>query len=385
MSGWLHCTIGDQITLQRGVDITKRDTRFGNVPVISSGGISTYHDTAIDEGPGVVIGRKGSLGTVYWASGRYWPHDTTLWVKDFKGNDRRFVYYFLTTLDTKGLDVGSSNPTLNRNHVHPLPVAWPPLTEQYEIASILGALDDKIELNRKTAATLEEMARVLYRSWFVDFEPVWAKAQGRTPVHMDEATAALFPNSFGDDGLPVGWHICALQDHITFKSGKTWPTSLRSENGSAIAYGANGPVGRSSSGLGHGRVIFIGKIGSCGALNYFNGNFWATNNAYYVTSSETESLEYARQVLNEIDWAQYVGGSSNPYMPLKNFDHLTCTVPSCELLSAFEAKASSLRAKIEGFSEEAITLSNLRDALLPKLMSGELRVGAAQQLVEAVA
>ena len=94
---WQNCTIGDQITLQRGVDITKKTARPGEVPVISSGGTSTYHDTAISEGPGVVIGRKGTLGTVFWSEGPYWPHDTTLWVKDFKGNDPRFVYYFLQT------------------------------------------------------------------------------------------------------------------------------------------------------------------------------------------------------------------------------------------------------------------------------------------------
>ena len=85
-------TIGEQVTLQRGFDITKKQQRFGNVPVVSSGGISSFHDEAMVKGPGVVLGRKGSLGTVFYINEDFWPHDTSLWVKDFKNNNSRFVY-----------------------------------------------------------------------------------------------------------------------------------------------------------------------------------------------------------------------------------------------------------------------------------------------------
>ncbi|MBI5746036.1 MAG: restriction endonuclease subunit S [Nitrospirae bacterium] len=91
---WRDTTIGEQATLQRGIDITKAEQRSGNIPVISSGGISSYHDTAQVRGPGVVLGRKGVVGSVYYIESDYWPHDTTLWVKDFHGNEPRFVYYF---------------------------------------------------------------------------------------------------------------------------------------------------------------------------------------------------------------------------------------------------------------------------------------------------
>jgi type I restriction enzyme, S subunit len=91
-SEWQHTTIGEQATLQRGFDITQKQQQPGHVPVISSGGISSYHDTAAVSGPGVIIGRKGALGTVYYVNEDYWPHDTTLWVKDFHGNDPRACY-----------------------------------------------------------------------------------------------------------------------------------------------------------------------------------------------------------------------------------------------------------------------------------------------------
>ena len=176
-NGWFPTTIGDQVMLQRGKDITKKEQKPGPVPVVSSGGISSYHDTAFAEAPGVILGRKGTLGTVFYLDQDYWPHDTTLWVKDFKGNNERFVYYFFEAMSDEliALDVGTANPTLNRNHVHPIDTLWPIREVQDRISALLGQLDDKIELNRRMNETLEATARAIFRSWFVDFDPVVAK------------------------------------------------------------------------------------------------------------------------------------------------------------------------------------------------------------------
>jgi type I restriction enzyme S subunit len=138
--GWVETRIGDQVLLQRGFDITKDQQRDGHVPVVSSGGIKSYHDTAMVQGPGVVMGRKGTLGKVFYLESEYWPHDTTLWVKDFKGNNPRFVYHFFKGLDVSVLDSGTANPALNRNQIHPISVFWPPLGMQAKLASLLDAL-----------------------------------------------------------------------------------------------------------------------------------------------------------------------------------------------------------------------------------------------------
>ena len=120
-------TIGDQLTLQRGFDITKKEQVPGDVPVVSSGGVSSHHNEAKVEAPGVVLGRKGSLGTVFFLEENFWPHDTTLWVKDFKNNNPQYVYYFFLNMSEqlKRMDVGAANPALNRNHVHPIEIRWP--------------------------------------------------------------------------------------------------------------------------------------------------------------------------------------------------------------------------------------------------------------------
>jgi type I restriction enzyme, S subunit len=130
------------ITLQRGFDITKAQQRDGSIPVVSSGGISSYHDTATGEGPGVIVGRKGTAGAVHYIETDYWAHDTTLWVSDFKGSRPRYVFYVLIELDLKRFDTGSANPTLNRNIIHPEPIAFPPPKEQTLIAVYLDAMLD---------------------------------------------------------------------------------------------------------------------------------------------------------------------------------------------------------------------------------------------------
>jgi type I restriction enzyme S subunit len=142
---WEVVRLGRRIELQRGVDITKDEQSEGAVPVVSSGGISSFHDTAFARGPGVVVGRKGTAGAVYYVDSDYWPHDTTLYVREFRGNHPRYVFYKLCSMDLASFDTGSANPTLNRNLVHPVFVSWPPLPEQAAIAAYLDAEAAKLD------------------------------------------------------------------------------------------------------------------------------------------------------------------------------------------------------------------------------------------------
>ena len=144
--GWVETTVGDQLTLQRGFDITKNQQGDGDVPVVSSGGVKSFHDTPMAKAPGVVIGRKGTLGKCFFIERDYWPHDTTLWVKDFKGNEPRFVYYLLLGLDVKHLDSGTANPALNRNQVHPIKISWPPaVAKQQELIQRFDVLSEETQ------------------------------------------------------------------------------------------------------------------------------------------------------------------------------------------------------------------------------------------------
>lgn len=143
--------------LQRGFDITVSEQRSGSFPVISSSGIKSYHDRPMVAGPGVVTGRKGMLGNVYFSKGDFWPHDTTLWVTDFCGNSPRFIALLLRNMRLERLDAATSVPTLNRNSVHPLLVAVPPYVEQLAIVDKVEAFQTRIDLEYQTLGKLRSM------------------------------------------------------------------------------------------------------------------------------------------------------------------------------------------------------------------------------------
>jgi len=168
--GWEETTVGEQITLQRGFDITKKQQNPGNIPVVSSGGIKSFHDTALINAPGVVIGRKGTLGKVYYLNDNFWPHDTTLWVKSFNENLPRFVYYFLKSIDVKSLDTGTANPALNRKYVHLIQVNWPIASKQITLVEKLDNLSKDIEclvtIYQKKLNSLNELKQSILKKAF---------------------------------------------------------------------------------------------------------------------------------------------------------------------------------------------------------------------------
>jgi type I restriction enzyme S subunit len=198
IADWRTMPLGEALTFQRGFDITKDDQREGPYPVISSSGPKSTHSEYKSRGPGVVIGRKGSLGTVFYSEGEYWPHDTTLWVKDFHGNHPRFAYYLLQTMGLERLDAGASNPSLNRNHIHTIPVRWPSLPVQRRIAGILLAYDELIENSQRRVRILEAMARAVYREWFVHFRFPGQENRPRIASPLGE--------------IPQGWGVRRLKD-----------------------------------------------------------------------------------------------------------------------------------------------------------------------------
>ncbi len=144
---WKVSPLGNQFTLQRGFDITQEQQLPGQIPVVSSSGITSFHNKAMVNGPGVVIGRKGKLGQAYYLDCPFWPHDTTLWIKDFHGNYPLFAAHFLEYLKLERLDAATSVPTLNRNFVHPIFIAIPEYNEQVRITNAIVAFS--FSLNEK--------------------------------------------------------------------------------------------------------------------------------------------------------------------------------------------------------------------------------------------
>ena len=147
MAEFREATLGDVVELKRGYDLPERERLPGSVPIVSSSGITAYHSKAMVRAPGVVTWRYGRLGQVYYVTDDFWPLNTTLYVRNFRRNDPRFVAYFLRSLDFNAYSDKAAVPGLNRNHLHLAPVRYPSdICEQQAIADTLGVLDDKIDL-----------------------------------------------------------------------------------------------------------------------------------------------------------------------------------------------------------------------------------------------
>lgn len=293
--------------------------------------------------------------------------------------------------------------TLNLKDIKDLRLPWPDANTRHAISRILGALDDKIEVNRKAAATLEAMARALYRSWFVDFDPVHAKAEGRQPAHMDAATSALFPDRFGDNGLPLGWDVVSfadacVQNKRTVKpmeqpDAHFWHYSLPAfDEGKAPLLEAGSLIKSNKLDVPHDAILFS-------RLNPSIPRVWwarpdtckgisASSTEFFVATARTgvetpwlyclmSSAEFREEALARVT------GTSNSHQRVSAgvLSRVEVTLPSAGPLKAFWRESGPWFERVHSLSAENRTLANLRDTLLPRLMSGELRVGAAEKIV----
>ena len=443
MTDWLDMTLGDFITLQRGYDLPESERRSGNVPVVGSFGITGYHDTPKAKGPGVTVGRSGaSFGTVFYCPVDFWPHNAALYVTDFHGNDEKFAYYFLKTFDFTAYNSGSAQPSLNRNYIYPISITVPPLDEQRAIAEVLGSLDDKIEANRRQNETLEATARAIFKSWFVDFDPVHAKARGEHPPGMDAATAALFPDSFEESELgliPSGWGWEQLKNVTEFiMSGGTPSTKVDDYWNGDIPWLSSGETRKrfitetektitelgvqdsstrlapewatviASAGQGHTR----GQTSLLMLETYINQSVVALGAAYppvsalYLFFSLSSRYDELRRISDSYsdsaERTQYdpknVGHrgskwcdngsnfrqndlfsvesySSRGSLTTRILKDLELAIPSFELIEVLDYVTTPIVNQIAHNERESRTLAETRDALLPRLVSGELRVG----------
>jgi type I restriction enzyme S subunit len=271
-------------------------------------------------------------------------------------------------------------------------VELPPPAEQRAIAHILGTLDDKIELNRRMSETLEEMARSLFKAWFVDFEPVRAKMEGRwqrgqslpgLPAHLYD----LFPDRLVDSELgkiPEGWEVGTIGDLAEVSSGKR-PTNISAKPGISATipvWGGNGPMGFTTGALYSEPILLTGRVGTLGSVFRIPGPCWPSDNTLVIQPRNTAAYEYLYFWMQCIDFDALNRGSTQPLLTQTDLKNQKVTVPADNILAEFHKNISTYLARIDAATNESRTLSALRDALLPKLISGELRVKDAERFLE---
>lgn len=395
-SEWQECLLGDLIELKRGYDLPKKERLPGDIPLVSSSGITDTHANAMIEGPGVVTGRYGTLGKVFYVEQDFWPLNTTLYVRDFKGNDPRFISYFLGSIDFLAYSDKAAVPGLNRNHLHQANVRFPnDVEEQRAIAHILGTLDDKIELNRKQNETLEAMARALFKAWFVDFEPVRAKMEGRwqrgqslpgLPTHLYD----LFPDRLVDSELgeiPQGWEVTSFGAVSNCFDKYRIPLSSKqreARKGAVPYHGATSVMDFVDEAIFNGIYLLLGEDGSVlkedgtPFIQYIWGESWVNNHAHVLQGANGVSTEHLMLFIAAQNITAYVTGAVQLKLNQKNMNSIPFIKADDEINSKFAALIAPLYEQLRQNTEESRSLAQLRDTLLPKLISGELRIKDAE-------
>jgi type I restriction enzyme S subunit len=305
--------------------------------------------------------------------------------------DPDFCSHFLSHPETKEWisrhAVGATMPNLNTQILSALPVLLPSLQEQKAIAHILGTLDDKIELNRKTTnETLEAMAKALFKSWFVDFDPVRAKAEGR-PTGLPPEISDLFPDSFEDSELgeiPSGWEMETLGEVIELAYGKPLKEEQRN-GGSYPVFGSNGVVGSHDEYLVEAPGIVVGRKGNPGTVEWSEKNFYPIDTTFFVVNKKGGlGLRFLFYCLKNQNLSDLSADSAVPGLNRNHAYMNNQLLPPVEVASAFERHLEVIFKRKAFLAEEINTLDATRDALLPKLISGELRIPDAEKLLESV-
>jgi type I restriction enzyme S subunit len=367
----------------------------------SNGAIGRAAEFNSDPGS-IVIGRVGSYcGSLYLSKQRCWVTDNAIRATALDENNPRFLFYLLGTLSLNNWRAGSGQPLLNQEILSRIPAAVPEPAEQRAIAHILGTLDDKIELNRRINETLEAMGQAIFKSWFVDFGPVRAKAEGRDSA-LPKPLADLFPARLVESEvgeIPDGWEVGRLGDILCQRvercaaSAETTarpyvPIECISPRSLFLTDSKPGNEAQSSLTKFYKGDLLFGAMRPyfhkvC--IAPFDGTTRTT--AFVLYPKRKDDFAFATFLLHDsetIDFAtRHSTGSTIPYAVwVDSMDSMPTILPPSKVRAAFDDAVRPMLARIPQAYFESRTLATLRDTLLPKLISGELRVPDAEKFIE---
>ena len=278
------------------------------------------------------------------------------------------------------MHVGTMIPHFKKGDFNKLHIPFPDRSAQTAIGDLYLELSRKIELNRRMNETLEASARALFRDWFVDFGPTRAKAEG-CPSYLAPEVWSLFPDHLGDDGVPEGWEYRPVGHFTEIKGGKQLDKSRISESGDIPVFGGAGPMGFTDAHNAEGYVISVGRVGAyCGQYFAHRGKAWINNNASYIRTLKPDYAEWLFMALRGVDMDVIKKGAAQPFVSNGDIVKLGLMWPGEVVVDSFTRLLRPLVFRMEANTIESDNLAAMRDALLPKLMSGELRVRDAEAL-----
>ena len=385
MSKLTNCTLGDLIEFQRGYDLPKNDFILGEYPVQSSNGILGYHNEYKVKAPGITIGRSGTVGIPHLITKNFFPHNTALFVKDFKRNNVFYIYYLLKNLRLNEYKTGSGVPTMNRNHLHPLKIqAFTDLPTQQAITSVLSALDQKIAINNQINAQLEQMAKTLYDYWFVQFD--FPDENGKP---YQSSGGEMVYNDTLKRHIPKGWEVKSLWQIAKYFNGlalqKYRPTNdeflpvikIREMN-----EGISQNTEKASTNIPKEAIIDDGDIlfswsATLEIKMWSQGKGALNQHIFKVTSDIYPKSFYYFELLNYLQHFKMMAELRKTTMGHITQDHLKqayIAIPDANLLEKMEQLILPIFQKQLVVQKQNQQLTQLRDFLLPMLMNGQVSV-----------
>ena len=417
-NGWIEYSL-EEVTENFDsvrVPVKKADRRSGPYPYYGASGIVDHVDNYIFDGEFLLVAEDGeNLRTrktpiAFIATGRFWVNNHAHIVRGNHLANTRFLAYALDRTNISGYLSGTTMPKLTQGNLNRVRLSLPPRPIQEAIVTLAKALDDKIELNRRMNETLEAMARAIFKSWFVDFDPVRAKLDGRQPPGMDADTAAIFPDHFEHTELglaPKGWTIRPVGEVVEAVGGGTpstkeslfwdagmhhWATPKDLSNLDApILLDTNRKVTdaglkKISSGLLPKGTLLLSSRAPVGYLAIAEVPI-AVNQGFIAMKCDGDvsnyfMLNWCRENIDEIE--RRASGTTFQEISKRNFRPIPMIVPPSQLVGAFNGAVSSTYSRIASNLRESETLAATRDTLVPKLLSGEIRVRDAESTAGAV-
>ena len=357
---WRETTLGEITDLKRGFDLPKSQRLQGDVPVYSSSGITGSNSTAAVEGPCVITGRYGTIGEVFFSGGPCWPLNTALYSTEFNGNNPRFIYYLLQTIPWQGYTTASAVPGVNRNHVNLCPVKIPDRATQDAIVEVLDSIVDKIALNNRLNDYLEQLCQSLFDRFDNDENNLFAKVSDiadvnprRTLKKGEEALCVEMADLSTTGAFPTDWRTKAYNGGVKFVNGDTILARITPclENGKA---GYINFLEQDEVAFGSTEYIVLTSKGEL------------PSEFFYFLARNEDFISYATAHMNGSSGRQRVSGAD-----VGNYE---VRMPSEKQVSEFKEIAGKAMRVISASSIESRKLAQSRDALLPKLMSGEIDV-----------
>lgn len=393
MTEWKTVKLGDICSISTGKRPLNKETHISQeypIPVYGGNGISWFTNETLLDKPVILTGRVGTIGTLYRVKKPCWVSDNALLISPKRANFD-FVFYILKLSNFTALNRGSTQPLITQTDVKNLEIPLPPLDVQKRIAGILGALDGRIDVLRRENVVLEQMAQAVFQSWFVDFDIVRAKAAG-TPesevcekYHISPELYALFPSALTPDNLPLGWEKKNLGDISQYSKEKTTNVNIETyvstenmlPNYGGIEKASSVPETGQSTRYKAGNVL-ISNIRPYFKKIWFADREGSCSNDVLVFSSNSIGKCMLYSILAQDAFFDFVmSGANGDKMPRGNKKHIMTypvIFPNMDLLNKFENLVASLFDKKSKNAQQIRALSATRDALLPKLMNGEIEV-----------